>query len=579
VLFAAFSSLSLQATRNSHQFAAVVGTVTAWNFGEWAAVLGRRRSDPEGTIRSPSSGSIARLAAFGAVCLLLICVGSGLFFKMTGEGRTISLGEEPLFFPHAAVKFAGRPEMPRRFLSFHNGHSSLFEYYHGPERKVFTDPRLEVAGANLFQRYTELSKRLATDDPPGWNVELDEMGRPVILVDHEHNWAIGATLLRSAQWRCVWFDAIAAVFVRDAYTSVVRDHGVDFAARHFRPDPSIESQGIAELIASAKAFRSYAPAVAPAGGELSGPMYWLGLDAARRILRQVPDSFEGWKYLGQIELNREPQQSPTPRFRAPFNPVFDMSIVRATYALKRASDLAPRDFSTLVSLQMAYDSRLMYEAALPILDRIGALSATNLTQSGKQAKNAAVRPEYLAKLGPRPATAWRNLSELDQIVTADLAAGRAQSAAEILERAYPADNSPWDVVDRIATLRLHLGEPARARKLWERVAVAPRPGLREARLGTTYLAEGDFDTARHHYQQAISEAPDFFEPRYCLAVLEQDAGNARAAYEQARAATLVAPNDTARSQARAVASGVARFARQTAGTDAAAEGEPPPKSP
>ena len=41
--FVAFSLLSLQATRNTHQFAAVVGTVTAWNFGEWAATVHKRR--------------------------------------------------------------------------------------------------------------------------------------------------------------------------------------------------------------------------------------------------------------------------------------------------------------------------------------------------------------------------------------------------------------------------------------------------------------------------------------------------------------------------------------------------------
>ncbi len=71
---------------------------------------------------------------------------------MTGEGRTIGLGEEPLFFAHDAARFAGRPEMPVRFLSFHNGHASLFEYYHGPERKVYTDPRLEVGRRHPFQR-------------------------------------------------------------------------------------------------------------------------------------------------------------------------------------------------------------------------------------------------------------------------------------------------------------------------------------------------------------------------------------------------------------------------------------------
>ena len=230
--------------------------------------------------------------------------GSGLFYKMTGEGRVISLGEDPLFFPHEAARFAGQPGMPDRFLSFHNGHASLFEYYHGPDRKVYTDPRLEVAGADLFKRYIDL-ENLLKKDLPGWEAQLNEMGRPVILVDHEHNWEIGATLFRSAHWRCVWFDAIAAVFVHDSNASIVRANAVDFAARHFRPDPSAESRSVAELTASAKAFRSYAPAVAPPGGELGRPFFWLGLDDARRLLRRVPDSFDAWKLLGQIELFRE----------------------------------------------------------------------------------------------------------------------------------------------------------------------------------------------------------------------------------------------------------------------------------
>ena len=108
---------------------------------------------------------------------------------MTGEGRTIALGEEPFFFPHEAARFAGRPEMPERFLSFHNGHASLFEYYHGPERKVYTDPRLEVAGADLYSQYMKLSDDHHERGSPGWQAELDRIGRPVILVDHEYSYA------------------------------------------------------------------------------------------------------------------------------------------------------------------------------------------------------------------------------------------------------------------------------------------------------------------------------------------------------------------------------------------------------
>ena len=56
LLFSAFSALSLAATRNSHQFAAVVGTVTAWNLGEWAAADPGSETPPRPSA-VPGSGS------------------------------------------------------------------------------------------------------------------------------------------------------------------------------------------------------------------------------------------------------------------------------------------------------------------------------------------------------------------------------------------------------------------------------------------------------------------------------------------------------------------------------------------
>ena len=107
LLFAAFSFLSLQATRNSHQFAAVVGAVTAWNFGEWAAAIRQRRRCARPV--EPSRWALpARPLAFAAVAVLVLWVGSGQFFRMTGEGRTIGFGEDALWFPHQAAKFAGQ---------------------------------------------------------------------------------------------------------------------------------------------------------------------------------------------------------------------------------------------------------------------------------------------------------------------------------------------------------------------------------------------------------------------------------------------------------------------------------------
>ena len=71
------------------------------------------------------------------------------------------------------------------------------------------------------------------------------------------------------------------------------------------------------------------------------------------------------------------------------------------------------------------------------------------------------------------------------------------------------------------------------------------PAVREARIGTTYLAENDFESARKHYRLALEAKPDLFEPLYCLAVLEADAGDAPAAFELAKKAVASAPNEIA----------------------------------
>ncbi len=559
LLFAAFSLLSLQATRNTHQFAAVVGSVTAWNFGEWAAAIRRRRIDlaAAGSIptRSSTSSPMApRLAAAIAIGWVILWVGSGWFYEMTGEKRTISLGEDTLFFPHAAARFAGLPEMPDKFLSFHNGHASLFEYYHGPERKVYTDPRLEIAGPEFYARYHALDQAIR-DDRPGWQAELDRIGRPVILVNHENNAALGATLFRDGRWRCVWFDPIAAVYVHDTATEAVRRHAVDFGARHFRPDPAAGSRSIAELTASARAFRTYLMGTGPAHAEFA----WLGLDDARRMVRAAADSADGWKLAGQIELFREPSAN-SPRFRLPFDPVFDLSIVRATYALRHGWELSPGDFTTLWMLSLSYDQRLMYEAAAPKKEALIALYPINQSQAKTQADEAATLAEYRQKLGPPPPSTWRNLAELEQIVTKMLGEGRAETAANLLEQGYPPQGIPWELLDRIATLRLHLGEPARARELWRKAASGPESAVAMARIGTTYLVEGDFDAARQSYREALHLRPDLFEAAYSGAVLEQDAGDATAAYDLARKAVAAARNDLSRSAARALAARVMPFA-------------------
>jgi hypothetical protein len=558
LLFMTFSLLSWRATRNSHQFAAVVGAVSAWNFADWAGVVAARRGRPPALW--------PRAATLGAIAALFVLVASGKFYAMAGEGRTIGLGEESLWFPHQAVRFAGGPGTPKRFLSFHDGYAPLYEYYNGPERKVFVDPRLEVMGAELYERYLNLGKRIRKDEP-GWTRDLDAAERPAVLVDHASHADLGASILTSSDWRLVWFDPIVALYFHRSYAEspAVGVHRVDLGARHFAHDPATDPAGIPALVASAEALWKYAESLQARGRpDLARPVVLLGLDYARRVRAADPGGVIGWKLLGKIEMIRDPlgvDGTPVRRYRQPFDPVHDLSAIRATYDTRGAQERAPRDFLTLTVLQSLYEARGMDEEEQAVIEPLASARPHNREQVIMVERARARRRELEARLGPPPPAHWENLNELDRTVTELLAHGRVRSAAALLESAYPAERRPTEVTDRLATLWLHLGEPVHARRVWEQSA-GSAPALRSARVAVTHLVEGDFDTARRLYRDAVSTMPDLFEALYGLAVLEQDAGRAVAALAAATAAQDAAPNDVARS----AASSIVRLVRPYSGT-------------
>lgn len=564
LLFAAFSLLSLKATRNSHQFAAVVGAITAWNFGEWAAALRYRRlaRQPD----RPFSQVGLRLAALGALGLAIALVVGGQIYAWAGEGRTIGLGEEPLWFPHEAVQFAGSEGMPERFLCIHNGHAALFEYHNGPERKTYVDARLEVMGPELYSRYLELEGAIQANRP-GWANQLERLGQPGVLVDNvfSANSGVSATLMAEPGWRCVWFDPIAAVFVHQSSTPTKEP--VDFGARHFRREPGIGPVTFDELIASADALYDVAFNLVGRGRvDLARPMILLGMDEARRAREIDPGSKLGWKFGGLLESAREmvgTTDAPIARFRMPFDPVFDLGPARGTYLLRQAHERSPDDTKVLLALALLYQGRGMFEATLPLSRKLAELDPPNqrlsATRMARETGTELAARATVSMGGPL-ATSWRNLDELQQVVESALSSGRAEAAADLLERTYPREKRPWEVVDRIATLRLHLGQPDRARALWQAsLGGAPRPALVAARIGATHLVEEDFESARTAYERALSQEPELFEARFGLAMVEQDAGRALQALDSARRAVAAAPNDVAASAAQAIVDLASRY--------------------
>lgn len=581
LLFAAFAVMGLKATRNSHQFAAVAGAVTAWNLGEWAAALRRRRIGRRPEAPAPSAAG-PRLATLAVLGLLLVAVATGRLYAWEDEGRTLGLGEEPLWYPHEAVRRAGAPGMPGRFVCFHNGHAALYEYAHGPGRKVYCDARLEVIGPELYSRYLELERQIG-DDAPGWPEALAALGRPGVLVDNVHAGfaRTAANLLAAPGWRCAWFDPIAAVFVPDSYPAARAP--VDFAGRHFRRGPaSGPGRDPAARLAEAKALFNVAYWLGPKGrADLAGPVLLLGVGHALGCVAAEPAAAEGWKYLGLLESIREPvgtPDRPVARFRLPFDPVFDLSPARAALALRRALEAAPDDAKSLLSLALLAEGLGMTAEALDLYRRLAALDPANQARSvTRDARRMALVQEarLLARLGPEPATSWRNQDELGRALDALLQSGRVRAAAGLLERSYPARARTWDVTDRLATLYLHLGQPGRARASWVAAVQPPRPALVAARVAATFLVETKFSVAREQYQAALAREPELFEAWYGLAVLERDAGRADAARDAARRAAESAPNPVAREAAEAIARLAAPYALASPPDAARSWGEEP----
>jgi hypothetical protein len=108
-------------------------------------------------------------------------------------------------------------------------------------------------------------------------------------------------------------------------------------------------------------------------------------------------------------------------------------------------------------------------------------------------------------------TRWRNLTELDQIVTKLLAMGRAKSAAE-LRWGPTAERATLGGPRRVATAS-HLGDP-RGRAHWQKLqSRSPGSVDRDTRVAfATYLVEGDFEAAQGRTSRPSSpKAADLFE--------------------------------------------------------------------
>lgn len=502
LMFVAFTLLSLQATRNSHQFAAVLGMVTASNFAQWAALRNARRkgdpSVPKSFFRRISPGNAVALALVG---LCLAWVGTGKYYADAGEGRTIGWGEEPLWFPHAAVKAAGADGLPEKFASFHNGHAALYDYYWGPEKKVFSDARLEVIGANLYQDQMRLSAALNQSDP-NWRGLVAKAGRPVMLADHVTNSGASVTLLTANDYNCIHFDPIAAVFAPAESVKSTDSKRFDFFAAHYGAE-GFRAYHHAERLALARALRNISAGLgALQRDDLARAMALAGIGLTSRLAEEEPTLADAWKIMGQ--LINVGIMGGTERQRTPesFDAVNDLPTVRAIYALKRAIELNPADFSAIYSLAMMRRGILQNDQEMALLEDLVKLTPINATQAAEienaQGRIATLRQmlgmgvtseSKLAKNQPglsapvagsiaKPIlNSGSSRAEIERNIAGLLRDGQVGRAAETLNAALPATDAPAELLEKLGALRLWLGQPEEARAAFGKIREEPRRQL------------------------------------------------------------------------------------------------------
>jgi len=214
LLFAAFSKVALDATRNVAVFAIAAGVVLSANCGEALELRARRvpRSRPHRGLRPALSVATASLFA-----ALAASVVSGHWVAWFGERKVFGLGERIGEYAHEAVRFAGREGMPMRAFASHFGVASLYSYYYGPEHRVFMDGRLEVASPETMLAYLEILYWMATGDT-SWPKAFarDEAGQlPAVILSRASHRREIAGVLATPGWRAVYADGLAVVFIEE----------------------------------------------------------------------------------------------------------------------------------------------------------------------------------------------------------------------------------------------------------------------------------------------------------------------------------------------------------------------------
>ncbi len=520
----AFGYLALSAVNNWGRFGLVAGVLLSMNLGGWVGRL---------VPAAPRGQWIARLGVAGLLAGGVACVLAGSYGQWTG--RVLGLREKPLLFPHDAVRFAAQAEMPEHALLYPLDAASLYIYYHAPGHLTYMDPRLEVPSLETFQTYLSVGRALNEGNARGGE-EARDLGARVVVLTHPGHAGAEALLMTHPEWRLVYFDALASVFLPRADAALAgRFPTLDPGVRHFRQPgaPPVPDRPGASL-KEARALHGLALALQRS--ESSHPdrdraVLLAALGRADAAAREDSGQAAAWMLLGDCyrDLLADARRPP-PETGHGWKPETELGWAHAMYCLERAAAAAPEDPVVLRALYRGYAARGMSDARLAVGQRLLALGQLTREQAAEvQGLNRDLSYERDSRSFPKRWTADEFTWLLDT--------HQPKRAAQLAKEALDANEAAWDwnLADRVAGACLALGEPDTARRLWQAAGKPPSEAVRQSRLGDAAWVGRDFETARGRYREARRLDPRLAEPCWALAWLCAERGEADAALEACRA--------------------------------------------
>jgi tetratricopeptide (TPR) repeat protein len=488
LLAGAFSYLALQALQNWSRFALVAGAVLTWNFAAWAGqLMATERTDKSRT----AAAWVLRACLALALAAWIAALAGDRYYVHTGEPRHFAFREEPLAFAHDAALFAGQPGLPDRALVYGLDQACVYVYHNAPRCKPYMDGRLEMPDLRTFQTYAAIEDWLQAQDPR-WEKAVREMGDPLLLLDHQRFPAAEARLMIHPGWRCVYFDALASVFVpRGRGISSEEFASVDFAARHFRQParpcvPDVKGAAAREV----KSLFNLAAAL-PRSPEVTWrwriPVLLAALDRAGLALHEDPARPDVWVHLGNCYWILNPSLHVKPP-----TPAEEWSLetgiwwAQATYCMRQALERQPDHPAAWRYLYQAYRVREMADAQ----------SAAGQRWADADPKVSADERQAIRrlreKLGQARVPAAYPREQLPTLVAQLLTGRRPETAARLLDAAEQSALA-WPFAERAAGLYMHLGP------LSSHAANQKR--------GDLYVRQGEHDRAIADYTQAIRLNP------------------------------------------------------------------------